>query len=269
VVRHRWSLLLLALLVVEAVACSNPDAPVNEDNPGPTVTLPSPGAAGGPEVSGSLVIYVPPELTSVSVKLLRGFTKQNPHTDVKLVNDPPRVSMLRILGGAPADLFISDDKSISDFRAYARNLPSSQSLAREALVIAVPKGNPNHVRKVDDLGHPPDPDVVCTPPYMLAANQAVPEDLTVPVNADSKPDCGETTVDQVATKALAAALVPGSSVGRLRSKQVDRVRVALTGNLVVRYSVVPIKDSDVAEGFVNFARSDAGKKIFESSGYEA
>jgi molybdate transport system substrate-binding protein len=269
VIRHRWGLVLLALLVVEVVACTNQDAPVNEDNPGPTVTLPSPGAAGGPTVSGSLVVYAPPELTAVGVRLVRAFTKQNPHADVKMVNEAPRVSMLRILGGEPGDLFISDDTSISDLRAYARNLPSSKGIAREALVIAVQKGNPGKVKKVEDLGHPPDPDVICTPPYMLAASNAAPEDLTVPINEDSKPDCGGTTVDQVAAKKLDRALVPGSSVGRLRGNKVDRVRVPLTGNLVVPYSVVPIKDSDVAEGFINFVRSDDGRKLFEESGYEA
>jgi molybdate transport system substrate-binding protein len=269
VIRHRWGLVLLALLVVEVIACTNPDAPVNEDNPGPTVTLPAPGAAGGPTVKGSLVVYAPPELTAVGLRLARAFTKENPDADVKMVNEAPRVSMLRILGGQPGDLLISDDRSILDFRAYARNLPSSKSLAREALVIAVPKGNPGKVKKVEDLGRSPDPDVICTPPYMLAASNTAPEDLTVPINEDSKAGCGGTTVDQVAAEKLDGALVPGSSVGRLRGNKVDRVRVPLTGNLVVPYSVLPIKDSDVAEGFINFARSDDGRKLLEQSGYEA
>ncbi|MBV9951100.1 MAG: substrate-binding domain-containing protein [Acidimicrobiia bacterium] len=268
-IRRCWGPVLLAVLVVGVVACSNPDAPINEDSPGPTVTLPSPGAAGGPTVSGSLTVYAPPELTAVGTRLVRGFMKQNPQADVNLVNEAPRLSMFRILGGAPGGVFISDAQSISDFGAYDHNLPSSTRLAREALVLAVPKGNPGGVKTVDDLGKPPGPDMICTPPYMLAASQSSPTDLTVPINEKAAADCGNTLVDEVAAKKLAGALVPGSFAGYLRGNRIDRIRVPLTGNLVVTYSAIPIEGSEVATGFINFARSDAGKKMFEDSGYEA
>jgi molybdate transport system substrate-binding protein len=259
---------LLVVLVV-AAACSNPNAPVDEDDPGPTVTLPSPGAAGGPQVSGSIVVYAPVELAAVGTRLVRGFTKQNPDADVNLVNEAPRLSMLRILGGAPGDLLISDASSISDFRAYARNLGSSKALAREALVLVVPNGNPDGVKGLDDLGDPPDPDEVCTPPYMLDASNAPLEDLSVPINRDSDPDCAAKVVDLVGARKLETALVPGSAAGYLRGSQIDRVRVPLSGNLVVSYNVVPLKNTAAATGFINFARSDAGKRIFEESGYKA
>jgi molybdate transport system substrate-binding protein len=270
VIRQRWGLVLLALLVVEAtVACSNPNPPVNEDNPGPTVTLPSPGAAGGPTVSGSIVIYAPTELTAVATRLVRGFMKQNPDADAKLVTEAPRLSMLRILGNQPGDVFISDANSISDFRAYDHSLPSSKGLASESLVIAVPKGNPDDVRTVDDLGDPPDDSMICSPEYMRDASALPLEEVTVPINEDSKPNCGSTTVDQVVAKKLKGALVPGSAAGYLRGNEIDRVRVSLTGNLVVPYYVIPLKNTDIANGFVNYVRSDDARRILEESGYEA
>jgi ABC-type molybdate transport system substrate-binding protein len=267
--RHRWALVLLAFLAVNALSCASDDPAVNTDNPGPTVTLPAPGAAGGPAVSGSLVVFAPTELTAVGTRLASGFMKQNPKAHVTFRAEATRLSMLRILGQQPADIFISDAKSISDFRAYLHNLPSSQGLAREVLVIVVPKHNPGKVLHAADLGDPPPSEAICTPPVMLFQTQVPLDDLAVPINKRSKANCGSETVDAVAKGDLKGAIVPGSAAGYIRANQIDRIRLPLTGNVVVPYSIVVVKDSAVANGFVNFAHSDRGRQLINESGYDS
>ena len=116
---------------------------------------------------------------------------------------------------------VAESKDIRLLNAYVRGLPQHGSaFAIDPLVLAVPKGNPAGIRRLEDVGELP-PEAVCTPPYMLEARADELDDVVVPVNEDSSPDCGTPTVDAVAAGDLAAAAVPGSAVNFVRLLEVE------------------------------------------------
>jgi molybdate transport system substrate-binding protein len=266
--RHRKALVALVLVVVLAPACVSQNPAADTENPGPTVTLPSPGAAGGPTVSGDVNVYASPELSSVGARMAKAFQKQNPKARVNFVAENPKETILRILSKQKVDVFIADHRTLILANAYIRgDFPTPGSFAREALVLVTPKGNPAGIKSYTDLGDPPPAESVCTPPFMRLESANPLDSLAVPVNEASPTDCGATTVAKVESGDLKGALVPGSSVGFFQSSKVDRLGVPLTGNLIVPYGLANISGTNAATGYANFVRSDQGRQVLSESGY--
>jgi molybdate transport system substrate-binding protein len=264
--RRRTRLIALSLVLVQVLGCSSQNPQLDPNDPGPTVTLPVPGAQGGPDVTGTIRVYGPPELASVGTRLVQGFASENPRADITFTPEAPRESMLRFIAGAEADVFISDAENLLLLRAYLNGLPRTKGFARDSLVLAVPKGNPKFIRSLEDAGALP-PEAVCTPLYMLERSAIPLDEVTVPLNQKPEPDCRTTAMDRLAAGELDAVLVPGSAIGYLRGREADRIRLPAPGNLVASYQMVLISDNEAARGFEAFLTSDRGVDIIAESGY--
>jgi Bacterial extracellular solute-binding protein len=198
--------------------------------------------------------------------LADGFAKANPRAEVSVEAEPSKQSILRFVADE-ADVMVAESKNIRLLDAYVRGLPQPARFAIDPLVLAVPKGNPAGIQRLEDAGQLP-PEAVCTPPYMLEARSQDLDDVVVPVNEDSAPDCGPVTVDAVAAGDLAAAAVPGSAVNFVRLLAVGRVRLSLSGGLYAAYEMALANDdNEAAIGFRNFVASRAGRDIITGQGY--
>jgi ABC-type molybdate transport system substrate-binding protein len=264
--RRRTAVLALSLLLAGAPGCSSQNPTIDPNDPGPTVTIPEPGSRGGPKVTGKVTVYGGPELEAVATRLVQTFAAQNPDADITFTGEAPRESMLRFIAGADADVFIADQRSLLLLRAYLNGLPRTEPFARDALILAIPEGNPKFIRRLEDVGELPS-EAVCTPPYMLQGSVLPLDEVTVPLNPEAAADCGTTAVDALAAGDLDAALVPGSAVGFIRGRVAERIRLPAPGNLLVPYGMVLLSDNEAAKGFTNFVSSVVGGNIISESGY--
>jgi molybdate transport system substrate-binding protein len=267
--RHLGALVLVAVLVVPALACANGNARVDPNEPGPTITLPAPGAAGGPEVSGSLTIFVTPEVKSAVDLLAKDFKKQNPDAVVTVAAEGSRETILRAIAHEDIGIIVADLPSILLLHAYVQNVPRTIPFARDAMIVITPKGNPAEVKSLADVEDSLPPEAICTPAYMRESSATPVQDAKVPVNEESPDGCRESTVRAVTEGGLKAAFVPGSAANLLFRLDIGIVHLPTVGNLFVPYGLVPLGGTEVATGFANYAASENGRAALRLSGYVA
>ncbi len=109
--------------------------------------------AAAPALAGDLIVSAAASLTDVLKDVQPGFEKAHPGTRL-VFNMAASGDLYRQMeSGAPVDVFISADLKWMDKAVAAKlvDFASNVKIAGNALVLAVPAGNPAKVAKVEDL----------------------------------------------------------------------------------------------------------------------
>ena len=98
-----------------------------------------------------LTVFAASSLAGVFTVLGRKFESSHPESKLQFSFLASSVLAQQILAGAPADLFASASKK--EMALVARDIPRIRFFATNRVVLAVPKNNPFHIRKISDLNN--------------------------------------------------------------------------------------------------------------------
>jgi molybdate transport system substrate-binding protein len=257
--RSRRTAAAFAVLAL-AGACAGDDAPDA-----------SADAAGTGSLSGTITVHAAASLAEAFGEVADAFTGANPGTEVELNLAGSQALREQILAGAPGDVYASANMATMDQVVAAGAAQEPVVVARNALEIAVPAGNPAGVDGLDDLG---DGDLLvglCAAevPCGGFGRQALDA-----AGVTAAPDTEEPDVRSLLTKVAAgeldAGLVYRTDVAAA-GDDVEGVAVPDEVNVVAEYPIAVLTDAGepaVARAFVDYVLSPDGQEILASWGFE-
>jgi len=257
--------LILTLLVITCGGCTASQSAA-DGQPAPQIT-----------------IFAAASLTEAFEVIGARFT-QTEHVTVDFNFAGSQQLAQQLSSGAPGDVFAAANQRQLDVAvASGRVVAGSEApFASNQLVIVTPVDNPASLYQLHDLAQPG--------VKLVLADAAVPAGqyaLTLLDNARAAPEFGPAFADAVLTNVvsyeesvravLAKVLLGEADAGIVYLSDVTgpvRQDVALVTlpaalNVTAHYVIAPIADSahpDVAQAFVDFVRSDAGRTILEAYG---
>lgn len=238
-----------------------------------TDEMPGSGAGGG--LSGTVTVFAAASLTESFTTIGKDF--QTAHPGVKVIFSFLGSSALatQINQGAAADVFASaapaNMKTVTD----AGNADGTAvTFARNQLVIAVPKGNPQGITGLADLTKPGVKVALCAEPVPCGA--AAKKALAA-ANVTITPVTQETDVKAALSKVtlgeVDAALVYRTDVkAKTAAAKVDGVDFPESAGAINEYPIVVLKNAPnkaVATAFVAYVRSDNGKAVLDQAGFQS
>ncbi|MEU3453486.1 molybdate ABC transporter substrate-binding protein [Micromonospora sp. NPDC006766] len=222
---------------------------------------------------GPVTVFAAASLTGSFTKLGKDFEAAHPGTTVTFNFAGSSALATQITQGAPADVFAAASPATMKIVTDAGDAAGDPvTLVRNQLVIAVPKGNPQRVGGLADLGRPGVKVALC-------AEQ-------VPCGAAAKTALGAAgvrltpaTLEQDVKGALAkvklgevdAALVYRTDV-RVAAGELDAVEFPESAQAINDYPIVVLKHAgnpERARAFVEYVRSDAGRAVLTAAGFQA
>ena len=216
-----------------------------------------------------LTVFAASSLAEVFTVLGRKFESNHPESKVQFSFLASSVLAQQILAGAPVDLFASASKK--DMALVAGDIPRIRFFATNRVVLAVPKSNPFHIRKIRDLNNASIKWIQCA--------------LQVP--------CGEvaalalTAEGGILTKPISYEAKSASVVAKLLAGEVDAAFVYHTDVIAAKGALleIPFKNSPAAttkypigalrkgvhraasEAFIAFILSPESAKYLKSAGF--
>jgi len=113
------------------------------------------GSACGPVYDDEITVYAAASLRDAFTEIAREFEETRPNTRVVLNFAGSQVLRAQIQRGAPADVFASaDEVHAQELSAAGLLATSPRAFAENALVLAVPAGNPRGLGQLEDLTSP-------------------------------------------------------------------------------------------------------------------
>lgn len=229
--------------------------------------------AGGTSVTGSVTVFAAASLTESFTRIGKDFEAVNPGTKVTFNFAGSSQLATQINQGAPADVFAAASPATMKVVTDAGNGAGTPvTFARNQLVIAVPKGNPDGVTGLADLTGPGVKVALCAEqvPCGAAARTALDASglkLTpVTLEQDVKAALSKVRLGEVD-----AALVYRTDT-RAAASDVDGVEFPESAGAVNDYPVVVLKDAPskaAAEAFVAYVRSGEGQAVLTAAGFQA
>ncbi len=221
---------------------------------------------------GTVLVFAASSLADAFAEIAEAFESERPGVEVELSVAASSALREQILDGAPADVFASAAQSVMDEveDAGATSGPVS-GFAHNRLVVAVPTNNPGNVTSLGDLA---DPDLLvglCAEgvPCGDLARRALAE-----ANVEASIDTNEPDVRSLATRIAEGELDVGLIYATDVAGRDDLVTVADVGptDLVADYAIAVLaegRNPDGGRAFVEFVRTDQGRRILVSYGFEA
>ena len=253
------SALLGAAALVALTGCSTAKTPASS------------GTTSAGTLTGTLTVFAAASLTGVFGQLGKELEADNPGLDVRFNFAGSSQLATQLTQGAPADVFASADpaqmKLVTDASLQAAD---PAVFTANVLEIAVPKGNPGHVRGLQDFADPGLTLAVCAPdvPCGAAARK-----VFAAAKVDAKPDTQEQDVKAALTKVqlgeVDAALVYATDV-RAAGSDVQGIPFPEAGQAVNDYPICALKaapNPSAARAFVALVRSPAGQAALAAAGF--
>ena len=223
-----------------------------------------------------LTIYAASSLTEAFGELERRFEAEHPNIDVRLVFAGSQTLRLQIQHGAEADLFATADPSHVDALADAGLMERSVGFATNALVVAVPEGNPADIRSFGDLDRARS--IVLGTEHVPVGAYA--REAIESANAVYGEGFGRRVFDSVVSEESNTRLV----VSRASMGEVDATIVYVTDALATdgviavpipatiapraEYSIgVLVPATDASEAWLELLASDAGQGVLAAHGF--
>ncbi|HEX5533210.1 MAG TPA: molybdate ABC transporter substrate-binding protein [Actinomycetales bacterium] len=235
---------------------------------------PTSGAAGrtdGSQLSGRVTVLAAASLSGVFDELAKTFEAQHRGVDVVVSYGGSSGLAQQVLAGVPADVFAAAStttmRTVADAGATAGQ---PVVFARNELDIAVPPGNPGHVRGLADLGDPKRKVALCAEqvPCGAAATQ-----LFRAAGVKPAPDTLEQDVKAVLSKVrlgeVDAGLVYRTDV-RAAGDSVEGISVPQANEAVNDYEITVLKgapNQTAARSFVDLVVSAQGRSGLQSAGF--
>jgi molybdate transport system substrate-binding protein len=250
----------LAAVLLATAGCSA-DASAPAASPSPTTHA----------ITGTITVFAAASLSKTFTELGRQFEKANPGSTVTFSFAGSSDLVTQLDGGAPADVFASADETNMK-KAIAAGVTDGDPVdfATNVLAIAVPPGDPAHIRGWSDLARPGVKTVVCAPQVPCGAATARVETTTgvklSPVSQESsvtdvlgKVSSGEADAGVVYVTDVKGA---GTSVGSVPFPEAKDV--------VNTYPIAAIEHGPNATGgaaFIAYVTGPEGKKVLEAAGF--
>ncbi|MEU4553870.1 molybdate ABC transporter substrate-binding protein [Micromonospora violae] len=230
-------------------------------------------AAGDGRVTGAVTVFAAASLTESFTRIGKDFEAANPGSRVVLNVAGSSALANQINQGAPADVFASAAPANMTAVVEAGNTDGTPStFARNQLVIAVPRGNPQAVTGLADLSRPGVKVALCASqvPCGAAARTALDAAgvaLTpVTLEQDVKGALAKLKLGEVDT-----ALVYRTDV-RAVSAEVTGVEFPESTRAVNDYPIVALKDAPNPAGaraFVAYVHSAPAQAVLAEAGFQA
>lgn len=220
--------------------------------------------------SGTITVFAAASLTEAFTTIGRQFEQAHPGMTVRLNFGPSSGLAEQIDQGAPADVFASADGEPMERARRAGHVTRADPFATNTLKIAVPRGNPAHVRGLADLASSDVKVALCQPEVpcgALAARVLSSAGLVVhPVTleTDVKAVLAKVSLDEVD-----AGLVYTTDV-RAAGSAVEGVPILSGTNESSVYPIAALSDAPDSAGanaFVQYVLSPAGRSVLLTAGF--
>jgi molybdate transport system substrate-binding protein len=232
----------------------------------------SSGSASGRE-TGTLTVLAASSLTEAFTTIARDFEREHPRTHVRLSFDSSATLAEQVDQGAPADVLATADQETMRTVVAAGNTAGRPTVfATNHLVLAVPKGDPAHIRRFRDIARPGVEYVVCVtsaPCGKLAAKVLAASGIT------AEPASEEVDVKAVLTKVRLdeadAGLVYASDIVTA-GDQVEQVDVPTAHQNLNTYPIAALSGAAkpaLARAWVRLVTSGTGRKVLAHDGFGA
>lgn len=232
----------------------------------------SPTSSAGPrQLSGDVTVLAAASLTEAFEELGAEFEAAHPEVSVRLSFAASSTLAAQVVAGVPADVFAAADaatmRQVTQAGAAATE---PRVFARNALVIAVPAGNPAGVERLADLADESLTLAVCAVevPCGAAAQRAF-----ALAGIDPRPDTYEedvkATLGKVALGEVDAGLVYRSDV-RAAGGAVEAVPFPAVARVLNDYPIAVLAQAPnpaAARAFVARVRSPAGLAVLTDAGF--
>ncbi len=226
----------------------------------------------GGGVTGTVTVFAAASLTESFTKIAQDFRAANPGVDVKLNFGASSALARQITQGAPADVFAAASaatmKQVTDAKAAAGQ---PTVFARNALQIAVPKGNPGKVASLADLAKPGLKVALCAPqvPCGAAAGKALAA-AGVKITPVTLEQDVKATLTKVKLGEVDAALVYRTDV-KAAAGAVEGIDFPEAGKAVNDCLIVALADAPnptAAKAFVGYVLGDRGRAVLAEAGFQ-
>ncbi|MDR6969982.1 molybdate ABC transporter substrate-binding protein [Leifsonia shinshuensis] len=251
------------LLAASALAgCSVPGA-------GQTVTP----SGSGTRVSGTITVFAAASLTKTFTELGTEFEAAHPGTTVTFSFAGSSDLVTQLTAGAPADVFASADEANMTKAVAGKVIQGTPTdFATNVLAIAVPPGNPAHVKSFADLASPGIKTVVCAPQVPCgAATAKVEQSAGVTLHPVSQESSVTDVLGKVSSGEADAGIVYRTDVKGAGSsvESVPFPEAAKTVNVYPIASVAHAPNPRGGAAFVAFATGPEGRHVLAAAGFGA
>ena len=262
--RHRPRVAILALLTVAALGACSTQAE--------TSTTATSGSGTAPTVTGSVTVFAAASLTEAFKQIGKDFEAANPGATVTFSFAGSSALATQINQGAPADVFASAAPSNMKTVTDAGNADgTARVFVRNQLVIAVPKGNPKHIKGLSDLTPSGVKVALCAEqvPCGAAARTALGA-ANVSITPVTLEQDVKAALSKVKLGEVDAALVYRTDA-RAASSDVDGIEFPESAKAINDYPIVVLSRSGnkpAAVAFVAWVMSDKGQAVLANDGFQ-
>jgi molybdate transport system substrate-binding protein len=232
-----------------------------------------PGASASDELTGTVTVFAAASLTATFTELGKRFEAAHPGTTVTFSFAGSSDLVTQITEGAPADVFASaDETNMTKATAAGVTAGKPVDFATNVLAIAVPPGNPAHIKSFADLARPGVKTVVCAPQVPCgSATAQVEASSGVTLTPVSQESSVTDVLGKVSSGEADAGIVYATDVEGAGSK-VQPVPFPEASGAVNTYPIVALKDAHdakLAAAFVDFVAGPDGRKVLAAAGFGA
>ncbi|GGK80716.1 molybdate ABC transporter substrate-binding protein [Mangrovihabitans endophyticus] len=253
--------LLVTLLATAVVAgCGGP---ADHDTAG--------GTPSGQPVAGTVTVLAAASLTESFTRIGAAFHRAHPGATVRFSFGGSSGLAQQITAGAPADVFASANPDTMTTVTDAGDAAGKPvTFARNQLVIAVPKGNPQGISTVDQLASPGRKVALCAAqvPCGAAAQRAL-RAAGVRVTPVSQEQDVKAALAKVKLGEVDAALVYRTDVRA--AGDVDGIEFPASASAINDYPIVALRAAPNPSGgaaFVAYVRSEPARAALAAAGFQ-
>lgn len=234
---------------------------------------PAPAAApaSSTRIGGTVTVFAAASLTKTFTRLGTEFEAAHPGTTVAFSFAGSSALVTQLVQGAPADVFASADET-NMTKAVKAGVTSGTPVvfATNVLAIAVPPGDPAHIRSFADLAKPGVRTVVCAPQVPCGA-------ATAEVESKTKTTLSPVSQDSSVTDVLGTVIAGEADAGIVYTTDVKgadgkvaSVPFPEAASTVNRYPIATIAhsaNSAAAQSFVAFVEGPRGRAVLGAAGF--
>jgi len=233
----------------------------------------APSASATDTVSGTVTVFAAASLTKTFTELGKEFEAAHPGAKVTFSFAGSSDLVSQLTAGAPADVFASADEANMSKAVDAKVIDGDPvDFATNVLAIAVPPGNPAHVKSFADLASPGVKTVVCAPQVPCgAATAKVEKSAGVTLAPVSQESSVTDVLGKVSSGEADAGIVYRTDVKGAGSsvESVPFPEAAKTVNVYPIARVAKAPNADGAAAFVAFVTGPDGRKALTAAGFGA
>lgn len=237
------------------------------DDPASTTT-PTPSAG---DVHGTVTVFAAASLTATFTRLGKEFEAAHPGATVSFSFAGSSDLVSQLTAGAPADVFASADEKNMTKAVDAGVIEGTPAdFATNVLAIAVPPGNPAHVKSFADLASPSVKTVICAPQVPCGtATAAVEKSAGVTLTPVSQESSVTDVLGKVISGEADAGVVYATDVEGAGGKvaSVPFPEAAKTVNVYPLATVAHAPNPAGAAAFVAFVTGPSGRSALRAAGF--